>query len=73
MVGCDAGSGVEPESTFSSHLHLGPPHMMLLEEKLPVEVAHFDCVQINLQVGSESLWVGLSYQVDHALVISRVM
>ena len=52
MVGYDVGCWVKPESALSSHLHLGAPYVLLLEEKLPVQVAHFDCVQIDLQVGA---------------------
>lgn len=54
MVGCDAGCWVEPEGALSRHLHLGAPDVLLLEEKLPVQIAHFDCVQVDLQVGPES-------------------
>lgn len=48
MVSCDGGSRVEEQSTLPGHLHLRTTYMLLLEEKLAVEVAHFNRVQVNL-------------------------
>ena len=49
MVSCDGGTRIEEQSTLPGHLHLRTTYMLLLEEKLAVEVAHFNGVQVNLQ------------------------
>ena len=48
MVGSDGDAGVEGEGTLPGHLHLGPAHVLLLEQELPVQVAHFNRIKVNL-------------------------
>ena len=55
MERCDGGLGVEPQGAVPSHLHLRPANVALLEEKLPVQVAHLNRVEVNLQ-GEEEAW-----------------
>lgn len=50
MDGGDVGQRIELEESLASHLHLGPTHMVLTEQELSVQVAHFNRVQINLNV-----------------------
>ena len=41
--------GVEGECSLLGNLHFGTTHMLLLEEELPVQVAHINGVQVNLE------------------------
>ena len=48
MNGSDASGGVKGQCGLPGNLHLGPADVLLLEQELTVQVAHFDGVQINL-------------------------
>lgn len=48
MKGINLDEGVKGESRFLGNLHFGPSHMLLLEEKLSVQVAYINSVKINL-------------------------
>ena len=46
--GSDGGRGVKGQGSLAGDLHFGSSDVFLLKEKLPVEVADFNGVQINL-------------------------
>ena len=59
--------GVKSESRFPGYLNLGPTNMPFLEQKLPVQIAHINSIQINLNTtaeGTSTLKVELIYQVE---------
>ena len=50
VVKClDSDGGVKGECSLPGNLHFGTTHMLLLEEELPVQVAHINGVQVNLE------------------------
>ena len=49
MNRCDGCRGVKGQSSLSGNLYFWSTNMLLLKEKLSIEVAHFNCVKINLK------------------------
>lgn len=49
MVGLDLNVWVEAECTLTSNLSLGLSNVLLVEQKLAIQVTDVDCVQVNLK------------------------
>lgn len=55
MQGLDVDGRVKGQGGLSGHLHFRSSHVFLLEEELPVQVAHVDGVQVNLTQRKQQL------------------
>lgn len=49
MVRLDLDVRIEAKRTLTSDFRLGLADVLLVEQELPVQVAHVDCVQVNLK------------------------
>lgn len=49
MFGFNDSIRIKRQSTFSGNFSFRFPNMFFLEEKLPIEITHINCIQVNLK------------------------
>lgn len=69
MDGSDGSRGVKGQCSLPGNLHLGPANMLLLEQELTVQVAHFDRIQIDLNQTIPHPITMIMYKADPTMYI----